>query len=229
MSGPGAREEPRLGVVSTAVQGRFLFRRCVGEESTATLIGFHGYAENAHDHLTQLEQIPGAETWNVAAVQALHPFYNSRSGEVVASWMTRLDRERAIVDNVDYVARVVDRVMTEVGPEGPLVFAGFSQGTAMAYRAAAGIGRYCDAVIALGGDLPPEIETFMPSRPLSVLIGRGTSDAWYDETKLTNDVERLRSLGVVPEICRHPGGHEWTSEFRRAAGRFLLHIRLARE
>ena len=41
------------------------------------------------------------------AVQALHSFYVPKTGEVVASWMTKLNRDEAIADNLEYVRRVV--------------------------------------------------------------------------------------------------------------------------
>jgi len=41
-------------------------------------------------------------------VQGLHRFYRSRSEIVVASWMTKQDRELAIGDNIDYVRRAVE-------------------------------------------------------------------------------------------------------------------------
>ena len=63
--------------------------------------------------------------------------------------MTLHDREHAIADNVDYIGSVLDAVGTTYGVRRPLVFAGFSQGGAMAYRAAAravGVGHECDGV-----------------------------------------------------------------------------------
>jgi len=38
-----------------------------------------------------------------------------------------------------------------------VVFAGFSQGVAMAFRAAVNAGRRVAGVISVGGDIPPEI------------------------------------------------------------------------
>src|ERR671914_443656 len=72
----------------------------------------------------------------IVSVQALHRFY-TRHNTIVASWMTREDRELAIADNVDYVGRVLDDARRRYAAGGPLVFEGFSQGRAMAYRAAA--------------------------------------------------------------------------------------------
>jgi predicted esterase len=59
-----------------------------------------------------------------------------------------------------------------------------------------------------------------------VLIGRGREDTWYTAEKLEADRAALRARGVAVETQLHPGGHEWTPEFREAAGEFLW--RLAR-
>jgi len=48
--------------------------------------------------------------WLVVSVQAPHRFYNAETEATVGGWMTRLDREQLIVDNVDYVRDVVDQV-----------------------------------------------------------------------------------------------------------------------
>ncbi len=185
---------------------------------TPLLVGFHGYGETAEDHLAALESVPGAETWTLAAVQAPHPFY-TRTGKVVACWMTRLDRELAIADNTAYAAAAVEAIRRETGASGPLVFAGFSQGVAMAYRAAAAVP--CAGLIALAGDVPPDVD---PAALPRLLIGRGLGDEWYDEAKMGADLDRLRPVDVTVETCVFDGGHEWGRAFRDAAGAFLHSI-----
>ena len=175
------------------------------------LIGFHGYAENAQTHIDELLKIRGIDRWTVAAVQALHPFYAGRTEQVVASWMTRLDRELAIADNIAYVRSVVEWLHE---PE-TIVFLGYSQGAAMAYRAAADFGRSA-GLIVLGGDVPPDVVDNLPP----VLVGRGTRDDWYDDAKLKKDLSFLRTITRVT-TCVYEGGHEWTDEFREAAARFM--------
>jgi predicted esterase len=189
-------------------------------EGAPLLVGFHGYGENAAVHLAELARIPGSGRWLRCAVQGLHLFYN-RSQEVVASWMTRHERERAIEDNVRYVAAVVAEVKRERGAGETLVYAGFSQGASMAHRAAAASGHACAGVVALGGDVPPELTRRDLSGYPPVLIGRGTREEWYSAEKLARDVELLRSSGVDVRPLLYEGGHEWTPEFRRAMGDFL--------
>jgi predicted esterase len=168
-----------------------------------------------------LEQIPGHERWLLVAVQALHPFYH-REGFVVASWMTKQHRELAIAENVRYVGSVIDAVRRVYTTRVPLVFIGFSQGVAMAYRAAA---HYkADAVIALAGDVPPDVaaSTRVPLPP--VLIGRGMRDEGYGPDKHDGDVATLRRLGVEVESCVFEGAHEWTPDFYAAVGRVLARL-----
>jgi predicted esterase len=198
--------------IPATVHGRYLVRRGPQER---LLVGFHGYAENAERHLIELERIPGVERWTLVAVQALHPFYLSRTQEIVASWMTRQDRELAIADNKEYVRSVVS---TLPHPR-TLVFLGFSQGTAMAYRAAAD--QNATAIIVLGGDVPPDVTSGIPP----VLIGRGKKDDWYTQEKFEKDLRFLKTrTNVTP--CLYGGSHEWTDEFREAAAEFLARVSL---
>jgi predicted esterase len=205
--------------IPAQVHGRYLIEAPPDPGGCPLLVGFHGYGENAELHLEELRRLPGSSRRVLCAVQALHPFYN-RTGDVIASWMTRLQRERAVEDNVRYVASVVAEVKRELPVSGPLIYLGFSQGAAMAYRAAAGSGHACHGVVVLGGDVPPELEDRLGHLP-PVLLGRGSSEEWYDAAKMEHDVELLRGKGVDVRPFIFEGGHEWTNAFRAEAGRFL--------
>jgi len=194
--------------IAATVHGRFVVRDGPPER---LLIGFHGYAETAEIHIEELLKIRGIERWTVAAVQALHPFYLARTQEVVASWMTRQDRELAIADNIAYVRSVIEwfhDVQT-------IVFCGYSQGAAMAYRAAADYARG-KGLMVIGGDVPPDVVDNVPP----VLVGRGARDEWYTAEKFEKDLRFLRTITRVT-TCAYDGGHEWSDEFREAASRFL--------
>jgi predicted esterase len=217
----GGRREERH--VETPVHGRFLIEAPAGVTAPPLLVGFHGYGETADKHMEELRKIPGAGRWALCAVQALHPFYN-RTGDVIANWMTRQDRELAIRDNVRYVGSVVAELKRALPDADRLIFLGFSQGASMAYRAAAGSGHPCHGIVVLGGDVPPELaERELKALP-PVLLGRGSSEEWYDAAKMAHDVELLERYGVDvrPVVCT--GGHEWTDEFRAAAGGFLREV-----
>lgn len=210
--------------IAARVHGRLYRRSSSQEGSDLLLIGFHGYGESAEALMRELDRLPGASGWSLACVQALHRFYNRRTGDVVAGWMTRQDRLIAIADNLSYVSSAVERLMRDKEPGTPIVYVGFSQGTAMAYRAALGVDHPCQGVIALAGDVPPELaEADLGGFP-PVLIGLGDKDEWYDETKLVQDLELLSAQQVPCEAVRYSGGHEWTDEFRAEVSRWLQRI-----
>jgi predicted esterase len=206
--------------IPALVHGRYLVELPPEPEGKPLLLGFHGYAENADRSLAEMRRIPGSEGWVLCAVQALHPFYN-RANDVVANWMTRADRERAIRDNQLYVGSVLAELRATL-PDCPgWAFLGFSQGGAMAYRAAAASPPGARGVVILGSDLPPEISgTSLGALP-PVLVARGDGEEWYTPEKMESDLERLRAAGVEVRPLRYTGGHEWTDEFRAAAGAFL--------
>lgn len=203
--------------IAVRTHGRYLIDSPAS--ATATLVGFHGYQENAAIHLEVLRRIAGDRLLNLVSIQALNRFY-TRSNAVVSGWMTSEDRELAIADNIAYVAAVLAQVAGETGVTRPLIYVGFSQGVAMAYRAAAFVPPPCDGVIALAGDVPPDVAPVAAGLP-AVLLGRGTTDAWYTEAKMAADVATLRGAEVTVEEHVFEGGHGWDDSFVARAGAFL--------
>ena len=215
---------PSFHTIPTTNHGRYWVRPASGDIA-GVLVGCHGYAQGAESFAADLEAIPGVERWLLVSVQGLHRFY-TRAGAVVASWMTTQDRELMIADNVAYLRQVVVRVRAGHAPLAaavPLVFLGFSQGVAMALRAAADHAGDCAGIIALGGDVPPDVRAAAPSLP-PVLLGRGTAEEWYTDERMQSDVLWLRGIGTDLTVCEYAGGHEWTEAFRDAAGAFLGRI-----
>jgi len=208
-SSDGPLDQARSGSLDSARDKQF-----------PVLVGFHGYAENAERMLEALLRIRGQRQWLLVSVQALNRFYN-RANEVVASWMTRQDREQAIADNIAYVASVVDAVKREYPTSEAIVYVGFSQGVATAYRAAAASRAL--GLIALAGDVPPDIAPLIRSLP-PVLIGRGATDDWYTEAKAAADLKVFADAGIQPTIHVFEGGHVWDASFVSAAGEFLDRI-----
>ena len=199
--------------VSTPTHGRVLIKDGVSTAHRRLLVGFHGYAQSAEDMLAELELIPGSGQWTLVSIQALHRFYTRRMEKIVASWMTRQDREDAIADNVAYVDRALETVL-ERARNIPMVFVGFSQGVAMAYRAAV-LGRHRpQSIVAIGGDVPPEVKTAAAGKFPPVLIAGGMQDELYTASHLETDDAFLRAHGVAVEVFRYSGGHEWTADLR---------------
>ena len=206
-----------LRTTRTSTHGRYLV--AIPELSRATLVGFHGYRENAAIQMEVLRRISGDRPIGLISIQGLHRFY-SRGGEVVASWMTKEDRELAIADNVDYVSRVLMAVADEFGLTRPLIYVGFSQGVAMAFRTAAFVQRPCDGLIVLASDVPPDVAPLAGSLP-KVLHGRGAKDELYPADQAVKDLALLRAAGVQVEQDIFEGGHEWSGAFIEKSAAFV--------
>ena len=209
--------EPDTVLVPARVLGRVLVRRA-RRPSRGLIIGFHGYAESAAVHLPRLEALDPSGGWTLASVQALSRFYRGRTDTTVAAWMTREDRETVIADNIAYVDGVVARVLPD---PSVLVCAGFSQGAAMAFRTAVRGARRATAVIAVGGDVPPELLQDASVRFPPVLLVRGARDEWYTREKLEADVAALEARGATVCGATVDGGHEWNTDASAAALAFL--------
>jgi len=215
--------------IETVTHGRVLVEDAA-DVFSGLIVGFHGYAQSAEEMLDEVRRLPGSSRWRLAAIQALHRFYSRGEQRVVASWMTRQDREQAILDNIAYVDAAVDEIagdsesgghLVEPAASSPrIVYVGFSQGASMAARAAVRGARRAAGLILLGGDIPPDVRNVESANWPPVLIGCGDRDAWYG-ARVESDVALLQSRGVTHDVLRFDGGHEFTDEFRQAVGTWL--------
>ena len=197
----------QVHLVPTLTHGRVLVRPPRANPPRGWLLGFHGYGQSAEEFLPGLTTVPGSEDWLVAAVQGLHRFYTRRDERVVASWMTREDRESAIADNIAYADAVMDALVTAWGAPRRLVFAGFSQGVAMAFRAGVRGRHHADAILASGGDVPPELLAAPQARWPRVLLATGAGDAHCTPARLEAEALALRERGADVRTRVFDGAH----------------------
>lgn len=209
----------RIG--ATGTHGRYLAIAPATSEPAPVLVGFHGYGETAEIQLERLRAIPKSDRWLILSIEGLHHFYSRRTDEVVASWMTRRHRALAIADNIAWVRSCLDSAIAEWRALPLVVFAGFSQGVAMAFRAAANVTQAVGGVIAVGGDVPPELTAEQLRRIPRFLIARGATDQLYSEEQFTKDQVRLGTKGIQLNA-----GHEWTPELSDHGAEFLSTVNL---
>jgi predicted esterase len=208
--------------MAAATHGRYLVAEPPADITPRGLIvGCHGYAESAEVQLDRLNAIAGSDAWVRVSVQGLHRFYRGASRDVVASWMTREDRELSIQDNVAYVLAVAEAVGACHPAATRLIFAGFSQGVAMAWRAACASPRLVAGIIGLGGDVPPELSARELRQVAHAFLGRGDRDPWYSPQQFAADHVRLRDADVDLTAYCFDDEHVWSPVFSDAAGHFL--------
>jgi len=216
--------EPKVETIEARIAGRYLVHAPVGSAPVPVLVGFHGYGENAEQHFRELRRIPGADGWLLVSVQALNRFYGRKTQTVVGSWMTSQDREQMIAHNVAYVDSVVATVLGEHATTSTLVYAGFSQGVAMAYRATIRGRHSASGIIVLAGDVPPELRTDASGQWPPVLLARGVNDPYYTQDAMNEDLEFLEKNRAPVESVVFDGTHEWHDDVRAAGGRFLERV-----
>jgi predicted esterase len=213
--------EHDVHLIPAVTHGRVLVRAAHGTPA-GVLVGFHGYGENADIQMERLDSIPDGANWTLVSVQALHSFYRGPAQQVVASWMTRQDREVAIADNIEYVNAVLDSVPHEAS--ATIVYAGFSQGVAMAFRAAVRGRHRAAGVIAVGGDVPPELLQDVQATFPPVVLARGMCDELLTADRFRADLKALAARHGRVRAHEYDGAHEWNASVAEAAAEFLLSL-----
>ena len=136
----------------------------------------------------------------LVSVQGLHRFYQRRTNEVIASWMTRQDRELAIADNLAYVEGVIDAASRDDRPRAATVgvcglLAGRRDGVFVprARRPAASTESSRSAATCRRRSTPPRSRASQTGARLS----RRDATSGIRTTKFQHDITRLRESGVT--------------------------------
>lgn len=182
----------------------------VGDPDTATeaWLILHGYGMLARGILHWFEAAERPDRLLVAP-EGLSRFYQEHKGmrTVGASWMTREDRDNELIDQQQYLDRVVAELIGGI-PE--LQLHGFSQGVAAAARWTVRRVRPVGRLVCWGGTLPDEVDgaalaAATAPEPIHFVIG--DRDAWVAPTAVVAGVEQLVAAGVPAELHRFSGGH----------------------
>jgi predicted esterase len=192
----------------------------LGEASHATQdVWFvcHGYGQLASDFVKEFEIIAQPERVIVAPealsrnYAANEPGFHSSESKVVASWMTREDRENEIADYVAYLDAVYDEIISRVDRDNVSITAlGFSQGGATANRwVTRGHSRVdrlimWGALIASDADLNQAASFF---RDVKLTIVYGKRDQFLKERMIEEYAKVLRENGIPFEFLAFEGGH----------------------
>ncbi len=207
--------------IQTTTHGHVEIRPASSSKPKGVLVAFHGYAQSSAWMREALEGVSGE--WHVCCPQALHRFYKLRSGDVVASWMTRQDRELMLADNIGYIERMLDDLSICIDHPGHrLAFLGFSQGTSMAWRAALRFMSVANGVAAVGGDLPGDVEIdAFTSWPGRALLARGKHDHIYPVEQFERDIAKAEAGLSHCQSETYKGKHELNGAFLQVLEAFL--------
>ena len=137
------------------------------------VVAFHGGMANggAMRKLTNLEARADDEGWLVAFPDSVEGHWNDgRGSEAIAE-------HRDDVDDVGWVARLVDHLVETAGADPERVYAtGFSNGGMFCHRLAVERPDLVAAIAPVAGPMPEPLLDPGPGRPVPVLLVHGTAD-----------------------------------------------------
>ncbi len=178
------------------------------EKIRTVLFVLHGYAQLADEFLKSFTPI-FRDDLLIVAPEGLHRFYARGAGEkVVASWMTKEDREDDIEDYVDFLDEVYLEVIKAVQQKVEIKVLGFSQGAATASRWAAARNSKIDELVLWCGLFPPNVEVKNLPSNLKLTIVTASDDKFISAEEEQKQIELIKT--IVPDLnhFQFEGNHE---------------------
>ncbi|MFL5762470.1 MAG: alpha/beta hydrolase [Bacteroidia bacterium] len=164
----------------------------------------HGYAQLANAFLEWFDVLDKKKNL-IVAPEGLHRFYwKGFSEKVVASWMTKEDREDDIADYVNFLNKVYDEV-TPGNKKLVINVLGFSQGTATVCRWVAKGHVRPDNLILWAGSVPPDLDIF---KGVNTYVVLGDADEFIPEQEAEKQLALLDAKEIRYELIRFQGRHE---------------------
>ena len=133
----------------------------VGNASTAKnyWLVLHGYGQLAENFQSHFQNFDSQKNYFVIPNALNHFYLKSGKGDVGASWMTKYEREKDILDNNAYLNKVFHQfIKPYLTNERCFYVLGFSQGAATLIRWLAMEDIKVDKIILWGSVFPPDME-----------------------------------------------------------------------
>ena len=179
-------------------------------------IVLHGYGMLSEYFVKKFECIIN-ETTLVIAPEATNRFYlGNNYNRVGASWMTKLDREQEISDNILFLDKLFSIIKKDIGHDNfKLNTLGFSQGGPALVRWLMSNKLNTNSLILWGSDIPKDsLVTENKSRwnsiKLKIVIGK--NDEYINEEKKQEFVGVVKSYGLKYELIEYEGSHKIIEE-----------------
>lgn len=176
----------------------------------------HGYGQPAAQFLKNFDILNDGKNF-ITAPEGLHRFYwNGFDGKVVASWMTREDRQNDIKDYVNFLDALYEKTLHRFkGRKIKITVLGFSQGVATVCRWLCLGKAKADNLILWAGIFPPDLK-FAPDgnifKKLKTTVVVGTRDEFLKEGQIEEYEHALEQLGINYQLIRFDGKHEINKE-----------------
>ena len=179
-------------------------------------IVLHGYGMLSEYFVKKFECIIN-ETTLVIAPEATNRFYlRDNYTRVGASWITKLDREQEIRDNILFLDKLFSIIKKEIGHDNfKLNTLGFSQGGPALVRWLMSNKLNTNSLILWGSDIPKDslvIENKSRWNSMNLKIVIGKNDEYINEEKKQEFVGVVKSYVLKYELIEYEGSHKIIEE-----------------
>ncbi len=195
-------EKHKITVEKTA---RYFTLGEISPKVKTVLFVCHGYSQLADEFISGFKEIENGKIL-IVAPEGLHRFYTRGHEHVVASWMTREEREDDIRDYVLFLDKVYLEVMKSIF-DAKIIVLGFSQGAATASRWA-GMGKSSiDELILWCGFFPPDMQPEEMPDDISLTVVTASNDKFIPEAQEKSQMEKMKELFPRLKHVRFEGEH----------------------
>ncbi|MBA3706662.1 MAG: hypothetical protein H0W84_12405 [Bacteroidetes bacterium] len=178
----------------------------------------HGYAQLANYFIKNFEAIKTDKNL-IVAPEGLHRFYwQGFSGKIVASWMTKEDRNEDIKDYINYLDAVYTEVLKPFRRKNKKVkinIFGFSQGAGTVCRWIESKKYSIDNLILWAGVFPVDINFEMSKQffnSFQTYLVIGDNDEFISEQEVQIRETVMRDNDIKYQLIRFKGKHEINRE-----------------
>jgi predicted esterase len=202
--------------ISVNKTARYFIQGEISDEIEQVWFVLHGYAQLANYFLKKFEILADRKTL-VIAPEGLHRFYwEGVGGRVVASWMTKEDREDDIHDYVNYLDAVYSEVISELKNKSIKInILGFSQGSATACRWLSFGKSHADNLVIWEGEFPKDLDLKMHKKifdDLKICMVMADKDPFISEERVQEQIRSIEESEIKFDLVRFSGGHEINPE-----------------
>ncbi len=183
----------------------------IGKNINHVIFALHGYAQSAKKFIHKFDELNDGKTLIICPEGLSRFYWKNFTGDVVASWMTKEDREDDIADNMNYLNSIYNTIISQLNDNVVISFFGFSQACPTLSRWASSQQPHFHHLIMWGGQLAHD-ENYRNSKDYfsdkKLFFIYGLEDEFLPFGYKERHLSLARMAGMDFEIITYEGKHE---------------------
>ena len=185
--------------------------KCSTKIDTVWIV-LHGYGMLSEYFIKKFECILNEKTVVIAPEGSNRFYLNNNYSRVGASWMTKVDKEKDIEDNISFIETLYTKIVDDIGHNNfKLKTLGFSQGGATLVRWIMSNSIKVDSLILWGSDIPKDSLTNQnKSRwsSINIKIVIGKKDEYISDENKKKVIDAVNAYGLSYKLIEYDGPHK---------------------